>query len=220
MTERKMTYMRKIVVKVFAVLLVCALCAHAEDTLLYFQIVDKPTIITFDNQTVAWDEYVWNKNGTDYSVNAARVVSMDGDTPSPLLLGFSSNGEFVPSGLSMMPMDDAYLPTFLYAVLPSNAAELSFAIELGNFDNGAWTTLATSGSLAYSSLESAEGAAGYTYLTSPDAFSLNGLMAWAPQAYPVPEPSSGLLLLVGAGLLALRRGRARAPRVPRRRRRS
>ena len=178
--------------------------------------MDSPTIINLAGQEVAWNAYTWN----GYNVNAARVVSMDGDTPSPLLLGFSSNGEFVPSGLSMMPMNDAYLPTFLYAVLPSNAAELSFAIELGNFDNGAWTTLATSGSLAYSSLESAEGAAGYTYLTSPDALSLNGLMAWAPQAYPVPEPSSGLLLLVGAGLLALRRGRARAPRAPGRRRRS
>ena len=110
-----MTYMRKIVVKVFAVLLVCALCAHAEDTLLYFQIVDKPTIITFDNQTVAWDEYVWNKNGTDYSVNAARVVSMNGNVDTPLALHYNAGGTLTDTGVSMVNMG-VNMP--LYAALP------------------------------------------------------------------------------------------------------
>ena len=191
----------------FGAFLACAVCARAEDTLLYFQIVDSPTIITLDGDEEAWDSYVWSNSGTDYTVNAARVVSMSGDAPTPLDLGFSNDGEFVNSGNSMMPMSNEFIPTFLYAVLPSNASELSFAIELGNYDNGTWTTLATSGSLAYSSLVNAEGASGYTYLTTSDALSLKGLTPWAPQTYPVPEPSSGLLVLIGASLLALRRRR-------------
>ncbi|MCR5414734.1 MAG: PEP-CTERM sorting domain-containing protein [Kiritimatiellae bacterium] len=33
----------------------------------------------------------------------------------------------------------------------------------------------------------------------------NALAPWNPQTYNAPEPSSGLLLVVGAALLALRR---------------
>ncbi len=199
--------MKKVVKIAFGVLLACAACAHAEDLLLYFQIVDSPTIVDFEGNEMAWNAYTWSNNGTTYTVNSARVVSMNGDEATPLVLGFADEGDFVSSGISMMPMDATYLPTDLYAVLPSDASSLSFAIELGNYNNGTWTTLATSGSLAYSSLESAEGLAGYTYLTTPDGLSLTGLTAWAPQTYPVPEPSSGLLMLIGASLLALRRRR-------------
>ena len=50
---------------------------------------------------------------------------------------------------------------------------------------------------------------GGTYiLTADQGHNLPTFMAWSPQAYVVPEPSSGLLALIGAGLLALRRKRA------------
>ncbi len=188
--------------------LACTACARAEDTLLYFQIVDSPTVVTLTGSEVAWDDYVWSHNDTDYTINAARVVALQGGEPTPLLLGYSNEGTFNSSGLSMMPMDSSFLPTTLYAVVTDyGTGEWSFAIELGNYDNGLWTTLASSATLAYADLQNAGGQNGYTYLTTADALSLNGLQAWAPESYPVPEPSSGLLALIGAALLTLRRRR-------------
>ena len=89
----------------------------------------------------------------------------------------------------------------LYAAMPDDPSSLSFAIELGNYNDGTWTTLATSGSLDYNSLQNS----GYTYMSSAGDLALATLTAWAPTAYPVPEPSPGLLLLLGASLLALKR---------------
>ena len=195
--------MKQIAKIIFCVVLASAVQARAEgDLLLYFQIVDSPTIVNLAGTEVAWNAYTWN----GYDVNAARVVSMDGGGDTQLPLGYkNADGTFVNMGAATLPMDSQHLPMSLYAVLPSNASELSFAIELGNYDKGTWTTLATSGSLAYSSLATAQGQTGYTYLDSSNPMSFT--VPWAPTAYPVPEPSSGLLALLGAGLLALRRRR-------------
>ena len=56
----------------------------------------------------------------------------------------------------------------------------------------------------YNSLQNS----GYTYMSSAGDLALATLTAWAPTAYPVPEPSPGLLLLLGASLLALKRRRS------------
>ena len=189
--------MEKIAKIIFAAVLAYAAQARAEgDLYMYFQIVDSPTIIDLAGEAVPYGDYTWN----GYKVNAARVVSMDGDVASPLTISYNSGGTIVDTSATMTPMS-FHMP--LYAALPSNASELSFAIELGNYENEKWTTLATSGSLDYTSLQSA----GYTYMPSAGDLALATLTAWAPTAYPVPEPSSGLLALLGAGLLALRRRR-------------
>ena len=84
--------------------------------------------------------------------------------------------------------------------------EFSFMIELGNYsydatsDTESWTTIASSASASYTSLQN------YTYST----FDLNPPTAgiWHPyDFYAVPEPKSWLLMLVGAGCLLLRRKR-------------
>ena len=197
--------MKQIAKIIFCVVLASAVQARAEgDLLLYFQIVDSPTIVNLAGDEVPYGDYTWN----GYKVNAARVVSMGGGGDKQLHLGYknaNADGTFVDMGAATLPMDSQHLPMSLYAVLPSNASELSFAIELGNYDSGTWTTLATSGSLAYSSLATAQGQTGYTYLDSSNPMSFT--VPWAPTAYPVPEPSSGLLALLGAGLLALKRRR-------------
>ena len=87
-----------------------------------------------------------------------------------------------------------------------DASSLSFAIELGNWENGQWVTLATSGTMSYSNL-SVTDADGVHILQMIDSVDLNNFQPWTPNAYVVPEPSSGLLALIGAGLLALRRRR-------------
>ena len=178
--------MKKIAKIIFAAALAYAVQARAEgDLLLYFQIVDNPTIINLAGTEVPYGDYTWNGLG----VTAARA---------PLNLSYNAGGTLTPTGVSVVDMN-VHMP--LYAAMPDDPSSLSFAIELGNYNNGTWTTLATSGSLDYTSLKNS----GYTY--SAGDLALATLTAWAPTAYPVPEPSSGLLALLGAGLLALRRRR-------------
>ena len=189
--------MEKIAKIIFAAALAYATQARAaSDTYLYFQIVDNPTIITLAGTQVPLSGYSWN--GLD--VTAARVVSMNGNVDTPLSLSYNAGGTLTDTGVSMVNMG-VNMP--LYAALPDDPSSLSFAIELGNYNDGTWTTLATSGSLNYTSLQSA----GYTYMPSSGDLALATLTAWAPMAYSVPEPSSGLLMLLGASLLALKRRR-------------
>ena len=83
----------------------------------------------------------------------------------------------------------------------AGSPEYSFIVELGNIDSSDnWTTVATSAAESYSSL------AAYIHET----FDINpgSLNVWAPTAFTaVPEPSSGLLTLLGLAVLALRRKR-------------
>ncbi len=77
--------------------------------------------------------------------------------------------------------------------------EYSFIIELGHIDsNDDWTTVARSAPADYSSL----GAYIHeTFDLNPGQFAV-----WTPTSFvSVPEPPSGLLLLIGGALLALRR---------------
>ena len=79
--------------------------------------------------------------------------------------------------------------------------EYSFIVELGNIDSSdKWTTVATSAAKAYSDLGD------YIHQT----FDINPgqIAVWTPAQFTaVPEPSGGLLTLMGVALLALRRKR-------------
>ena len=80
--------------------------------------------------------------------------------------------------------------------------EYSFIVELGNIDSSDnWTTVATSAAKAYSDLGD------YIHQT----FDINPgqIAVWTPAQFTaaVPEPSGGLLTLMGVALLALRRKR-------------
>ena len=79
--------------------------------------------------------------------------------------------------------------------------EYSFIVELGNIDSSdKWTTVATSAAKAYSDLGD------YIHQT----FDINPgqIAVWTPAQFTaVPEPSGGLLTLMGVAVLALRRKR-------------
>ena len=77
----------------------------------------------------------------------------------------------------------------------------TFAIELGNYNNSTWNVMAVSESYTYQDLISRDI---YNHISAGD-LSLPSYMAWTGGAYVVPEPDGGLLLLLGLGLLALRR---------------
>ena len=84
----------------------------------------------------------------------------------------------------------------------AGSPEYSFIVELGNIDSSDnWTTVATSASVAYSSLSD--------YIHQTFDINPSSLAAWTPTAFTaVPEPSGGLLMAVGLALLALRRKRS------------
>ena len=77
--------------------------------------------------------------------------------------------------------------------------EYSFIVELGNIDaQDNWTTVATSAAATYSSLGA--------YIHEKFDINPSSLAAWTPTEFTIaPEPSSGLLALMGFAILALRR---------------
>ena len=132
----------------------------------------------------------------DMDINAARVRVAG--TDNYLELFAAVEGTVQPLG------DVGEVPdNFFAAVVPYNTTEYSFMIELGNydFDNGTWVALATSGAVPYATLKEHNIEEwSVDHHSSPST-------PWAPTAYTVPEPTGGLLFVVGGALLALRRRR-------------
>ena len=197
--------LKKIQIAVWAAL-ICVGMARAEDTLIYFRIVDGFSIVDFYGNSTTWDTSYRSNEG--YAIDSARVVVTGGSLSeeTPLILGYVAGNAFV-SGADEIALDESPPPQTMYAFVTEYAsAEYSFAIELGSYDSGEWTTLATSASLTYQQLQTGDGVNG-SYLTTYDATLPMPQGIWAPTSYNVPEPSSGLLILIGASLLALRRRR-------------
>ena len=85
-------------------------------------------------------------------------------------------------------------------------SQYSFYIELGNWEGDSydtWTSYAeTTAGVSYNYLQSSGNI--QTWVSSP---MLNAGHVWMPMSYVVPEPTSSLLILLGAAGLALRRRR-------------
>ena len=183
-----------------------AVQAQASDYLLYWQVEDTATITWFDGTELGTVSDYTNRDGQQ--INMARAVSTtaaDGMYTYYMDIGVTSDTmEPTGDGAGTGPML-SYVGAFNS---PTELAGLSFAIELGNWENGKWTTLATTGTISYNDLTVQSAAEGGTYiLTADQGYNLPTFTAWSPESYNVPEPSSGLLMLIGASLLALRRRR-------------
>lgn len=133
------------------------------------------------------------------SITGARVVATDSDGASVYLnLCYDGgDGDFVVTEISLASLTSDYRAGPLWASLAglSNAESYTYAIELGTMDHGMWNVLAVSDPHSFSQLDA---------FVAYDAMSVP-VDIWSPHSYSIPEPSSGILLLVGAALLMLRR---------------
>ena len=106
-----------------------------------------------------------------------------------------------------VPQDTVGMSSFMvpidgYADVTDKAG-YTFMIELGNFENGKWVAIVTGEAQSYSYLDAQESIG--TWDMTKELSGLAGL-DWST-SYAVPEPNSGVLLLLGGALLALRRRR-------------
>lgn len=199
-----------------AAFLTAGVSSAAESDVLYWMVDSGATVTRTDGTTATISDYFANPSpdvavyGSDY---AARVRVTGGDIQSGqnvFLDLYTGDGIDKGGGQYGVSFDNgsgywgAGVPTGNQSPSGDYSAgtpEYSFVVELGNIDaSDNWTTVATSASATYSSL------ADYIHKT----FDLNpGQTAvWTPsQFHAVPEPSSGLLALIGTAVLALRRKR-------------
>lgn len=89
--------LKKIQIAVWAAL-ICVGMARAEDTLIYFRIVDGFKIVNFDGTETTWDSSYRSAEG--YAIDSARLVVTGGNLTeeTPLILGYISGDTVVSSG--------------------------------------------------------------------------------------------------------------------------
>lgn len=165
---------------------------HAEEMVLWWQVGD-PNDPDSLSDVIITTFMEGDKTAAEMGVTDARIKVVGTD-----------------NYLTMMEVEGsadsaATVPTDWYAsvVSPYASAEYSFAIELGNYDyqTGTWTMIAASETMSYTSL--VEGG----HIVDWETIDADDPVVWNPTTYVVPEPSSGLLVLLGGALLALRRKR-------------
>lgn len=186
--------------------------ASAEDDVLYWMIDDSATVTKTDGTEVGVSEFL--SNPVEGSAFAARVRVTGGniqegqdvflDLYIPNYGIDTGNGDIGVLFSNAGGYWGAGVPTGNQSPIGAYAAgspEYSFIVELGNIDSSDnWTTVATGAATRYSSLGDYIHA---TFDINPGQFA-----AWTPDQFTaVPEPSGGLLTLMGVALLALRRRR-------------
>lgn len=196
-----------------ALLVLTAGVVSAGDDVLYWM-VDSSATVEKDGVTTSVSSFFDNYAAPEGSAFAARVRVTGGDIQDGqdvfLDLYIPGYGLDVGGGEYGVEFGDgsgywgAGVPTGNQS--PSGdysvgTPEYSFIVELGNIDSSDnWTTVATSASASYSSLGD------YIHQT----FDVNPgqIAVWTPSHFTaVPEPTSGLLTLIGFAFLALRRKR-------------
>ncbi len=173
----------------FAVLL-SACAAIGDEEVLWWQVgnpLDDDSLS--DVQITTFHEGV--KSAADLGVTEARIRVVGTDE---YLMMASIEGD--PDPAMPVPRD-----WYASVVSPYNSAAYSFAIELGNWDwnLGTWTMIATSETMSYTDLVKAR------HIIEWDGTDPSAPAVWNPTSYVIPEPSGGMLILVGFALLALRR---------------
>ena len=216
MKKPVMQFLVRLVVLFAAVLIAPAARADADDFMILWWQVGDPGDES-DNGVSLKDVVVYGVNGAppttayDLGVNAARIRATSGDTETYLsMLNPTAYAEFLidPDDTIVRldyNMDYMNVPTIWQADITdfaNGSPEYAFVIELGNYENGDWSTLAVSETVSYSDLVTSEAIA-----QSNGAYNPNYATPWVATSYVVPEPTSGMLILVGAALLALRRRR-------------
>jgi MYXO-CTERM domain-containing protein len=193
----------------FAAALLTAGVSFADEDVLYWMI-DSNATVEKDGVTSSVSSFFGE--APEGSAFAARVRVTGGNITEDTFLDLYVPGYGVDEGGGEWGVEfgdaggywGAGVPTGNQSPISAYSAgspEFSFIVELGNIDSSDnWTTVATSAAKAYSDL------ADYIHQT----FDINPgqLAVWTPTQFTaVPEPSGGLLTLMGVALLALRRRR-------------
>lgn len=209
---------------VFAAALITAGVSFAEEKVLYWMVDDTAEVSLDDGvTTMSIGDYFnsYSSQEGNSGLFAARIRVTGGDITEPTFLSLyylddQGNVQLEPGNIGVDFFDNAGywgagVPTGNQSPSGSHAnhtPEYTFLVELGNISwdgsTASWVeTIADSGTpLRYSDLVSS----GYIH----ESFDLNppAGQIWTPTQFnEVPEPSSGLLVLIGGALLALRRRR-------------
>ena len=187
--------------------------ASAEEDVLYWMI-DSSATVEKDGVTSSVSSFFDNYGAPANSAFAARVRVTGGNIQEgqDVFLDLYIPGYGLDEGGGAWGVEFSTVGGYWGAGVPTGnqspsgnysagTPEFSFIVELGNIDSSDnWTTVATSAATAYSDLGD------YIHQT----FDINPgqLAVWTPTQFTaVPEPSGGLLTLMGVALLALRRKR-------------
>ena len=130
------------------------------------------------------------------SFQYARLMATGGDLATPTAVGGAQAEGTAPN--QYVSLQNTELGQY-------GNDSYSFFVEMANYNNGTWENVATGQTISYTDLVSS----GYVATGAIDAntAAANASNFNMGAAGDVPEPSSGLLLLVGGAMLALRRRR-------------
>ena len=145
----------------------------------------------------------WMVDSGQQSYDYARIYAKEGDSTTYLNIydgGFDYAYEDAGSGISSVSLETvndarANGQGFYAALAGINPSDATFIIELYNDSNQFLSQTSMSGSEL----------AAYVYSGGTSAPRAVG--PWASSSYAIPEPSSGMLMLVGFAMLGLRRRR-------------
>ena len=189
-----------------AAIMTAGILSAGENDVLYWMIDSSATVTPADGGSAVSIRDL----ATEGSALAARIRVTGGDITEDTFLDLYIPGYGLDVGGGEYGVEFSTVGGYWGAGVPTGnqspsgeysagTPEYSFIVELGNIDSSEnWTTVATSATATYSSL------ADYIHQT----FDMNpsSMAVWTPTEFTaVPEPSSGLLMVMGMALLALRR---------------
>ena len=131
-----------------------------------------------------------NEGSTDKEFQYAILNATDGTTTTQLA-GAAAEGNAPNQFVSLQNTDISSYAN----------SSWSFFVELANFTNGQWVPVKTGATVNYQDLQTQ----GYIATTFQQGLAISQTGGYNMGA--VPEPTSGMLLLIGGSLLALRRRR-------------
>lgn len=202
-----------------AAVLAAGVSSAGENDVLYWMIDGSAQVEQEDGTKVSvstfFSDYAPTTSDSSF---AARVRVKGGGVPEDTFLSLYAGDGIVADGSLGVDFEDlggywgAGVPEGNQSPLSAagysvGSPEFSFIVELGNiaWDDGSggwsWTTVATSGAAAsYNSLGN--------YIHETFDLSPGKSAVWMPTEFvAVPEPSGGILVVIGTAILALRRRR-------------